>query len=828
MKNNTLGRLLALALAAMMLFAVVGCQETGNDKPVATDAPVTTDPTPAPTEEVPAEILPDVPADRYDATVTPRTGNNATAPLVLSTSTLDGKFSPFFYTSAYDNDVQAQTQIGLLYTDKKGNVLAGVEYPCLAYSYTEDVDYDNNTMTYKIFLKNGITFSDGEPVTAKDVLFNYYVYLDPAYDGISTLYSQKIRGASEYRLQTSAEALAVVDAILAAGITAAEDGTVSYPAADGATPEQQAAFWAYLPEAGKAFAQEIVDYVVGNYNNEQYAPNIGKTPDEIKADATLQTVFGMVMWGFGGVADGVFTDALGNTYTLGTDEVNAEIYWNNILGTYGYNFDEETGINREKAGDILIETRVKDLYLANEGAVEGGVQTITGITSGKEVCEDGVEREYVEVIIDAVDPVAIYQIGITVAPFHYYTEGFAGELNENGVVTGSAEFMQHMKTKNDKPMGAGPYVFESYKDNVVTFTANDSFMLGSPKIQTLRYQEITLGSEMDALKTGTVHYSDPSASTEIINTITAAEGDYAKLGYILVDNDGYGYIGINARYFKELELRQAIVMAMNPQLSIDDYYGELASVNTRNMTKIQWAYPDDPQPIYAYDETGEQIKQKLIDAGFVYDEAKNIMSYPEGYTDLMGAAYSGQVTIKMTLPSDAKDHPAGTIFVNAQEVLAKVGVKADIEVDQNVLNKLSTAYDSGIQVWAAAWGSGGVDPDMFQIWYSDPAENQGTSPESTGLYSLFADGSDEQKAMLTELNSLIMAGRGTLDREERKPIYAQALEIAGELAVQLPTYQRKNMFVFNKDVINAATLFSGEDVTPFQGPLAYIWNVELN
>ena len=81
--------------------------------------------------------------------------------------------------------------------------------------------------------------------------------------------------------------------------------------------------------------------------------------------------------------------------------------------------------------------------------------------------------------------------------------------------------------------------------------------------------------------------------------------------------------------------------------------------------------------------------------------------------------------------------------------------------------------------------------------------------------------------MLSELNSLIMAGRGTLDREERKPIYAQALEIAGELAVQLPTYQRKNMFVFNKDVINAATLFSGEDVTPFQGPLAFIWNVEL-
>lgn len=90
--------------------------------------------------------------------------------------------------------------------------------------------------------------------------------------------------------------------------------------------------------------------------------------------------------------------------------------------------------------------------MQTKAAVEGGVQTITGITSGKEVCEDGVEREFVQIVIDGIDPVAIFQIGITVAPFHYYTEGFAGELNENGVVIGSADFMTHLKTKNDKPM----------------------------------------------------------------------------------------------------------------------------------------------------------------------------------------------------------------------------------------------------------------------------------------------------------------------------------------------------------------------------------------
>ena len=199
------------------------------------------------------------------------------------------------------------------------------------------------------------------------------------------------------------------------------------------------------------------------------------------------------------------------------------------------------------------------------------------------------------------------------------------------------------------------------------------------------------------------------------------------------------------------------------------------------------------------------------------------MTYPDGHEKA-----STQVTFKFTLPSEAKDHPAGSIFIDTQAVLEKIGVKVDIETDQNLLGKLSTAYESGIQVWAASMGQRWVDPDMFQIWYSDPKVNQGTSAARSGLYYLFENGSEEEKAMLVELNELIMAGRSTLDQEERKAIYKRALELSTGLAVEIPTYQRKNMYVYNKDVINSASLFSGEDVTPFQSPLSYIWNVELN
>jgi len=67
----------------------------------------------------------------------------------------------------------------------------------------------------------------------------------------------------------------------------------------------------------------------------------------------------------------------------------------------------------------------------------------------------------------------------------------------------------------------------------------------------------------------------------------------------------------------------------------------------------------------------------------------------------------------------------------------------------------------------------------------------------------------------------------TLDVEERKTIYKRALELSTGIAVEIPTYQRKNMFVYNKTVIDGASLFSGEDVTPFQSPLSFVWNVEL-
>ena len=46
-----------------------------------------------------------------------------------------------------------------------------------------------------------------------------------------------------------------------------------------------------------------------------------------------------------------------------------------------------------------------------------------------------------------------------------------------------------------------------------------------------------------------------------------------------------------------------------------------------------------------------------------------------------------------------------------------------------------------------------------------------------------------------------------------------------DLAVELPTYQRKNLYVYRNDIIDTNTLNLA--ATPYSGPLARMWEVSM-
>ena len=124
-------------------------------------------------------------------------------PLVVGYSPFNSKFSPFFAETAYDQDVQTMTQLGLLTSDRTGAVIekgynegkgTTVAYNGTDYTYHGPADLtitenQDGSVEYAFKLREDITFSDGEKLTADDVIFTYYVLSDPTYDGSSSFFA---------------------------------------------------------------------------------------------------------------------------------------------------------------------------------------------------------------------------------------------------------------------------------------------------------------------------------------------------------------------------------------------------------------------------------------------------------------------------------------------------------------------------------------------------------------------------------------------------------------------------------------------------------------
>ena len=48
-----------------------------------------------------------------------------------------------------------------------------------------------------------------------------------------------------------------------------------------------------------------------------------------------------------------------------------------------------------------------------------------------------------------------------------------------------------------------------------------------------------------------------------------------------------------------------------------------------------------------------------------------------------------------------------------------------------------------------------------------------------------------------------------------------------ELAVELPTYQRSDLFAYNTNIIDETTLTPAAELTPYNGPMNRLWEVSL-
>ncbi len=848
--------------------------------------------------------------------------NEKTAFVVMSEE-MDGVFNPFFYTSGPDGEVVSMTQLGMLSADDNGNIVAGNDEPTVVLDYASSYRAGVGPLedgvpvgetTYTFVLKNGLKFSDGVPLSIRDVLFNLYVYLDPVYTGSSTIYSTDIKGLSKYRTQsTNSDA----------------DSALEQSAATEATKRRTNLINAVNGILTKA-SQDLSINVTEAYVLEQLEKEYGTTnPQYITDFKTVQKLFAEELEEDYRNAEGAykeapynFTDVEGFMYSeqritwdkktnsvkeylydrdaIKTKEAaieyvyttnmpkefaNIATYWGSAVklmeqftaeakekllqGDGGSdlmypNIEGIVALDGAKADQTKVTVNGTDYAVATlpSGHNEDGTYSNWGDFNSDWSVKDSSKYQVLQITINGIDPKAIWNFAFSVAPLHYYsddahTKAFSIEDNRFGVQYASMNFMDNTINHVSKvgvPVGAGPYKATDrnnaakpssdgfFNNNIVYFTRNDDFLLGAPKIKLIRYQVINQAQSINAVKSGTVHYATPQATTANMAEIERSAKTVTALSNT---QNGYGYIGINAGKIPNVNLRKAIMSACDISLTTD-YYGEYAELLYWPMSKESWAYPRTGNtyydvPAYPYGKDGDKSDAAVQSVVRDYMAKAGIQTQPTGGTTTNGLTQyeittkigSQTVDLNYTFTiagANLTEHPTYSTFRKAQEILNSCGWNVKVDPDNYALSKLASG---SLTVWAAAWSST-IDPDMYQVYHRN---STATSTYSWG-YREMKNGASSGKvsvpistlvtdyATVQQLSTIIEDARKVDAKELRTPLYRDALQKVMDLAVELPTYQRKNIYLYNNKFVDGDSL--NHSKSSYTNPLSRIWEVSLN
>lgn len=716
--------------------------------------------------------------------------------LVVGYSYFNSKFSPFFAETDYDQDVNRMTQLPLMVADRMGApVYKGIEGETINYNGTDytyygpaDVEVTENedgTVYYDIHLRDDLVFSDGEPITIDDVIFNMYVLCDPTYDGSSVLFSKPIEGIEEYRSGMDT----LFNLILAAG---EDNDDFTYW-----TEDQQTALWDEYNAGKGAFIQEIKDYLVesgANTEEDTWDLVMANWGFEVPADATAEEVFDIVLEAYDGdVAAMIDTESAG----MGLEDV---------IPSYA---DYTVGVETGSAADHI-----------------SGIQKIDDYN--------------MRLVATAVDATMIYDLSFFIAPLHYYgdPELFDYENNSFGFPKGD---LSMIREKTTEPLGAGPYKFVKFDNSVINFEANENYYKGAPKTKFVNFRESTDQDKLNGVLTGSLDITDPSFNADAVEAIKQANGGELDGNVIVtdtVDNLGYGYIGLNTHNMsvggepgseesKNLRRAFATIFSVYRDVAIDTYYGEIASVINYPISNTSWAAPqpaDDGYEIaFSTDVEGNPIYTSDMDADAKYAAAKEAaLGFFEaaGYTvengKVTAAPEGAKMEYEVLIPADGSgDHPSFMILTLARDALAELGITL-VVTDLSNSSDLWTTLEAGQgEIWCAAWVAT-VDPDMYQVYYSDIA-NGGVEPGGSNYMYQIED---------ADLDEMILEARTSTDQEFRKAMYKACLDTIIDWACEVPVYQRQNAIIFSPERVNMDTVTP--DITTFYAWLIEIENIELN
>ncbi len=326
------------------------------------------------------------------------------------------------------------------------------------------------------------------------------------------------------------------------------------------------------------------------------------------------------------------------------------------------------------------------------------------------------------------------------------------------------------------PIGAGPYRLVDYVDGQFTvLEAYDDYHRGRPKVDRITVKVASSDVQLAELLTGSSDLAWVQPSADEFERYRQA-----GLEVVAYPANAYQYMGIDYHHpiLSDKRVRHAITYALNREQMVEALFDGMAIVQTSHMSSVSWAYDPDLEPL-PFDPA--RARRLLDDAGWTVGN------------DGVRTKDGERLQFTLSYPSGNVQRERNAEII--QSMLGDVGI--DIELEMMEFGSLiPKVYDErDFDLYLMGW-SLALEADPSGIWLSTDQWN--------------AVGFDHP-----DNDPLILAGRETMDLEERAEIYREWQQLLVEEAPYVFLYSEEEAFVHTPDLKN----FQGDAFSMW-------WNVE--
>lgn len=340
------------------------------------------------------------------------------------------------------------------------------------------------------------------------------------------------------------------------------------------------------------------------------------------------------------------------------------------------------------------------------------------------------------------------------------------------------------------PIGFGPFKVDTITPGEsVTYTKNEDYWRGAPKLDTVTLKVINPNVVVQSLKKGEVdtvsafpvpQYPD-NADMSNVEFLGAVDRAYSYVGFKLGTWDAEaGVVKYDpTKKMADKNLRKAMWHAVDNDTVGKKFYHGLRWAATTLIPPSHPEYHDATNPGAAYDP--ELAKQMLEDAGFKDVDGDGVREDKEGNPLVISYA---------SMSGDDIAEPLAQYYIQAW---GAVGLK--VELLDGRLQEFNSFYDRvgnkgnddpAVDIYAGAWGVG-IDVDPSGLYGTD------------AIYNFSRWENEENTRLLAEGIS-----EDAFDVEKRLAIYKEWQQLMTEEVPVFPTLYRSVLAPVNNRVLNYA------------------------